>query len=424
MPEHSPLTGLRLSIMMFLQFFIWGAWYVTTGPFMDSAGMAGAIKWAYTVGPLAAIVAPLFLGSVADRYFASERVLGVLHLIGAAALATAPQFIESPGLFVALLGVHMLCYMPTLALTNTVAFHAMTRPEKQFPLVRVWGTIGWIVAGLTLSQLGADKSLNQYYLAAGAAALLGLYSFTLPHTPPPAAGRPFSLGSALGFDAIGLMRSGAFAVFIVVSLLTCIPLAAYYAFGGTFVGDLGVSNVGAVMSRGQMSEIFFMVVMPLCFAALGVKWMLAVGILAWVARYALFAWSAGQPQGEEVALMGWLAGDPRLPLGVFIGILLHGICYDFFFVTGFIYTERVAPKELRASAQGLLVLVTQGIGMLVGAQLSGALFARVETEAGRDWSFFWTVPAVFAFAVLVLFVLFFHPKRGAPAPSGPAPRSA
>jgi len=411
MPEHSPLIGLRLSVMMFLQFFIWGAWYVTTGPFMDANGMAGAIKWAYTVGPLAAIVAPLFLGGVADRYFASERVLGTLHLLGAAALALAPQFVDRPGLFVGALGVHMLCYMPTLALTNTVAFHSMTRPEKQFPLVRVWGTIGWIVAGLTLSQIGADKNVNQYYLAAGAAAALGLYSFALPRTPPPAAGRPFSVGSALGFDALGLLRSWPFAIFIVVSLLTCIPLAAYYAFGGTFVRDLGVLNVGAAMSRGQMSEIFFMVVMPLCFAALGVKWMLAVGILAWVARYALFAWAAGQPTGGESVAMDWLAGDPSLPMAVFIGILLHGICFDFFFVTGFIYTERVAPKELRASAQGLLVLVTQGIGMLVGAQLAGALFSRVEAEGGRDWSFFWTVPAVFALAILVLFVLFFRPTR-------------
>lgn len=378
---------------------------------MDANGMSGVIYWAYTVGPLAAIIAPLFLGGVADRFFASERVLGTLHLLGAAALALAPQFTASPGLFVGLLGVHMLCYMPTLALTNTVAFHAMTRPEKQFPLVRVWGTIGWIVAGLVLSWMAWDKSANQYYLAAGAGVLLGLFSFSLPHTPPPAADKPFSVGSALGFDALGLLRSRPFAVFIVVSMLTCIPLAAYYAFAGTFVGDQGVSNVGAVMTRGQMSEIFFMVIMPLCFAALGVKWMLAVGILAWVVRYALFAWAAGQAAPEPLAFMSWLAGDSRLPMAIFLGILLHGICYDFFFVAGFIYTERVAPKELRASAQGLLVLVTQGIGMLVGAQVAGNLFGRIGEAPDRNWALFWQVPAVFAAVVLVLFILFFWPKR-------------
>lgn len=411
------LVGLRLSIMMFLQFFVWGAWYVTTGPFMDAHGMAPVIKWAYTVGPLAAIVSPLFLGGIADRFFASERVLGSLHLLGAALIAIAPRMVDQPTTFVVLLGLHMLCYMPTLGLVNTVSFHAMTSPEKQFPLVRVWGTIGWIAAGILVSQLAADKTATQYNVAAIAGAILGIYSFTLPHTPPPAAKRPFSVASALGLDALTLLGRPAFAVFIGASLLTCIPLAAYYAFAGTFVGNLGVENVGSVMSRGQMSEIFFMLVMPMCFAALGVKWMLAVGILAWVVRYVLFAWAAGQPIPAGSDTLAWLAGDGRVAIPVFIGILLHGICYDFFFVTGFIYTERESPKELRASAQGLLVLVTQGVGMLIGAQLAGRLFDRVATEDGRDWSLFWQVPAIFAFVVLVLFVIFFRPRRSDAVPT-------
>ncbi len=432
-------AGLRLSLMMFLQFFVWGGWYVTTGPYMEAHGLKSVIFWAYTVGPIAAIISPFFLGMVADRFFASERVLGLLHILGGAILILAPrmanyQWSWAPtegafsflreGPFIGCLLLHMRCYMPTLGLTNTVAFGAMSNPATQFPLVRVWGTIGWIVAGLCVSWLGVDRAdkafdfiggahLGQYHLAGAAGILLGLYSFTLPHTPPPAMGKPFSARDALCLDALALLRKPAFAVFILCSLLVCIPLAAYYSYAGTFVGNQGVANVGAVMSRGQMSEIFFMVVMPLCFARLGVKWMLAVGMLAWVARYALFSWAATNPPVNHGEILSTIIGDPHVSLAIFIGILLHGICYDFFFVTGFIYTEQEAPKELRASAQGFLVLITQGLGMLIGAQLAGFLFK--ETGEGADWRAFWLWPCVFALGVLVLFVIAFHHRNQARA---------
>ena len=258
-------AGLRLSIMMFLQFFVWGAWYVTTGPYMEAHGLKSVIFWAYTVGPIAAIISPFFLGMVADRFFASERVLGVLHILGGVALMLAPGLAnhhwegaptegafaflrEAP--FIGCLLLHMLCYMPTLGLTNTVAFHAMSDPQRQFPLVRVWGTIGWIVAGFCLSRLKIDiddrvfaglgsTPLGQYHLAGAAAIVLGLYSFTLPHTPPPAKGKAFSARDALGLDALSLLRKPSFAVFIVCSMLICIPLAAYYAYTSTFVGNQG-----------------------------------------------------------------------------------------------------------------------------------------------------------------------------------------
>ncbi len=435
-PTSKPaLVGLRLSIMMFLQFFVWGAWYVTSGPYMAGHGMTSVIAWAYTVGPIAAIISPFFLGMIADRFFASERVLGLLHILGGVALMLAPmmanyQWSWAPeagafaflreGPFLGMLMLHMLCYMPTLGLTNTVAFNAMSSPEKQFPLVRVWGTIGWIIAGLFVSWLAVDAQdraidglggmmIGQYHVAGAAAIVLGLYSFTLPHTPPPAKGKPFSMRDALCLDALSLLGRPAFAVFIAASLLLCIPLAAYYAFAGTFVGAQGVEKVGAAMSRGQMSEIVFMLIMPLCFARLGVKWMLAIGMGAWVLRYALFSWAAGSPAVDGGAAMGFLAGDPRLSLPIFLGILLHGICYDFFFVTGFIFTEREAPKELRASAQGFLVLITQGVGMLIGAQIAGALFAQ--TGEGADWRTFWLYPCLFALAVLVVFVIAFRPRR-------------
>ncbi|MCA9283828.1 MAG: MFS transporter [Phycisphaerales bacterium] len=441
--SSSPLVGFRLSVMMFLQFFVWGAWYVTTGPYMKEHGLESVIYWAYTVGPIAAILSPFFLGMVADRFFSSERVLAAMQILGGVFIALAPmaarhkwEWVDADGAFaflregpfIGMLLLHMLCYMPTLGLTNTVAFHAMTAPEKQFPLVRVWGTIGWIVAGLTVSKLGVDKAdrvfagfgdmpLGQYQLAGAAAILLGLYSLTLPHTPPPAKGKPFSVRDALGLDALALLKRTDFAVFIAASLLVCIPLAAYYAFAGTFVGAQGVEGVGSVMSRGQMSEIFFMLVMPFFFVRLGVKWMLAVGMLAWVVRYALFTWAAGMPQAEWTGALAWLVGDPKLTMPIFLGILLHGICYDFFFVTGFIYTERVAPKALRASAQGFLVLITQGVGMLLGAQISGMIFNRVTTDGSTDWRTFWLVPAVMALAILLLFVAAFRERPAASSAS-------
>lgn len=351
--------------MMFLQFFVWGAWYVTVGNFIKAVGWDdGVVGWAYTVGPLAAIISPLFLGVVADRFFATERVLGVMHLAGAATMLLVPLAASgsnaSPTLFTFLLLAHMLCYMPTLGLTNTLAFHNVTNQEKQFPIIRVFGTLGWIAANFVVSRmLEADKSPMQFYVTAGAAALLGIYSFTLPHTPPPAAGQRANLVDVLGLRSLGMMRSPSFAVFIVCSTLICIPLAAYYSFAPIFVDAMQIDNPAFQMSFGQWSEVGFMLIMPFCFAFLGVKWMLAVGMLAWVLRYGLFAGAA----------------DDGIYWMVLGGILLHGICYDFFFVTGQIYVDKKAPVVLRGQAQGFLVLMTQGVGLLIGAQIAAALVA-------------------------------------------------
>jgi nucleoside transporter len=383
--------------MMFLEFFVWGSWYVSVGNYMGAHGMSDHIATAYTVGPIAAILSPLFLGMIADRFFATERVLGAMHLLGGAAMLVVPRFTAEPDWFIAVIFVHMLCYMPTLGLTNTLAFHNMTNQEKQFPLIRVFGTIGWIAANLVISSgLHADKGEAQFYVAGGAAILLGLYSFSLPHTPPPAAGRPFSLRDAFCIDALKLMNGRSFAVFIVGSFLICIPLAAYYSFAPVFVSDVGVHDVAATMSIGQVSEIFFMLVMPLFFARLGVKWMLAVGMFAWFARYGLFAAAA------ERHVM-WM---------VVAGIVLHGICYDFFFVTGQIYVDKKASAAIRGQAQGLLVLVTQGLGLGIGAQVIGALVARYSsgpaTALVREWRTIWTVPCVTAAVILVLFIPLFR----------------
>ena len=362
----SPNT-IRLGIMMFLQFFIWGAWYVSVGNYMKSHGMFDQVAWAYTVGPIAAIISPFFLGLVADRFFPSERVLGVLHILAGITMFLVPWSASvSPTAFILMLLVHMLCYMPTLGLTNTLAFHNLENTEKQFPLVRVFGTIGWIVAGLSVSKIfQADYSETQFMITSVACILLGVYSFTLPHTPPPGKGQKVSVREIIGLDALALMKQPSFAVFIASSFLICIPLAAYYAYAPVFAGKVGFSAPAATMSWGQASEIIFMLAMPLFFVRLGVKWMLVVGMLAWVVRYGLFA----------------MAADGDVMWMVFAGILLHGICYDFFFVTGFIYTDKKCTKAMRGQAQGLLVLITQGLGLGLGAQIIGKVVAAYTPPA-------------------------------------------
>jgi nucleoside transporter len=395
----------RLSAMMFLQFFIWGAWYTTIAVFMTERGMGTLTHWPYTVNPLAAIAAPFFLGLVADRYFATEKVLGVLHLLGAGFMLLVTQATGDPVLFITLLLLYNLCYMPTLGLVNSLAFHHIDDQEQQFPLIRVFGTIGWIVAGLFISfVLGAlvaavpERTALPLYTTAVASVLLGLYSFTLPHTPPPAAGQRVSLRSIVGLDALGQLGGRPFYVFLAASLLLCIPLAAYYNFTQIFLGDAGVTNIAATQTLGQMSEVVFMLLMPFFFIRLGVKKMLMVGMAAWVLRYLLFAMAAPS------AVFWLIAG----------GILLHGICYDFFFVTGQIYVDKKSSPAVRGQAQGFLVLVTYGVGMLIGAQVAGNVYNRFLGGAptlGLDqWSQFWLLPAAFAAVVLVFFALAFRDR--------------
>lgn len=408
-------VSARLSVMMFLQFFIWGAWYVTIGNYMTAIGMADLTHWPYTVNPIAAIIAPFFLGLVADRYFATEKVLGALHILGGLVMLYLPQASGNATLFILLLLVYNLFYMPTLGLANSLAFHNIDNQEKQFPLIRVFGTIGWIVAGLfigfVLGQFTGDQLPDRtplpLYTTGVASLLLGLYSYTLPHTPPPGAGEKISVRSIVGLDALQRLGSRSFYIFILSSLLICIPLAAYYNFAPIYaanaVYDQGTSNAltgllpnpSSLMSLGQMSEVAFMLLMPLCFVRLGVKWMLAIGMLAWVLRYALFA------MGAPEAVFWMIAG----------GILLHGICYDFFFVTGQIYVDKKSTPAIRGQAQGFLVLVTYGVGMFIGAQIAGFVYNRFlagGTVLGLgSWHDFWLVPAVFALAILVFFVAAF-----------------
>lgn len=401
------LIQFKLSAMMFLEFFIWGAWYTTVAVFMTEHGMEGLTHWPFTVNPIAAIVAPFFVGFIADRYFATEKVLGTLHILGALFMFLTPQATGSPLLFILLLLAYNLCYMPTMSLANTISFHNIEDQEKQFPVIRVFGTIGWIVAGLGISfLLGAfvaenvkpEETALPLYLTSAASLLLGLYSFTLPHTPPPARGEEVSIRSIIGVDAIKQLGSRSFYVFLISSLLISIPLAAYYNFTQLYLGATNFENIAATQTIGQMSEVIFMLLMPFFFVRLGVKWMLGVGMMAWIVRYGLFA--LGAP-----ASVTWM---------IILGIALHGICYDFFFVTGQIYIDKKSTANIRGQAQGLIILITYGVGMLIGAQLAGVVFnsflGTAEALTLQQWQQFWWIPALFAAGVLIFFVLLFDDR--------------
>ena len=436
-------VAIRLSIMMFLQFFVWGAWYVTAPNFLSTIGFDGTdIGNTYSVGPIAGIITPLFVGMIADRFLAAQKVLALLHLAGGGLMFLAMNRMESgadPTMINWVFFGYMLTYYPTLALTNTVAMKNMTNPDKEFPYIRVFGTIGWIAAGLLLSAIAADNTIQMFEIAAISALALGVFCFTLPDTPPNSEGE-VSISQLLGVDALVLLKNKSYLIFMVASVLICIPLAFYYQIASRIVEKADMP-IGATMSYGQISEVFFMVLMPVFFARLGVKKMLAVGMLAWVIRYALFAFGAP----DDVSFM------------IIVGIALHGICYDFFFVTGQIYTDQKAAEPIRAQAQGLLVMLTLGVGMLIGAQVAGMIekaaspeekmkplqsvqasiqkqIDSLDPEADKDeisnlqaqkketrieelnqigWKTIWGIPAIGAAAMLLFFIVSFSDEPDA-----------
>ena len=405
----------RLSIMMFLQFFIWGAFFVPLGGYLGELfqgreGLNTIIGRSYATHNWAGLIAPLFVGLVADRFFNAERVNGVLHLLGAAMLWHCSTITEPGALFVALL-IYFLCYMPTLALVNTITFRNVESSERDFPPIRLWGTIGWIVSGLVVAESlfgllpfpilpgieNAGITSFPMKLAAAASLIYGIYSFTLPACPPTGRGTPVSIGRLLGFDALKMFRDRSFAVFAICSFLICIPLAFYYARTYEFVAKMAFADkTSAVMALGQVSEIVFMALVPFFFRKLGVKWMLLTGMLAWTLRYAIFGLT------------------PSAPAMLVAGIVLHGICYDFFFVTGQLYTDRKAPAEIRASAQGLIGLLTYGAGMLVGNYVLGWWGDRIglDPSTADGWisgaAKFWLMPAGIAFVVAILLAVTFR----------------
>lgn len=385
----------RLSLMMFLQFFIWGSWSVTLGLVMSQHNMSLLIGDAFSAGPIASILSPFVLGMLVDRFFASQKVMAVMHLAGAAILWFVPQALvaQNGALLIGLLFGYTLCYMPTLALTNNIAFHSLSDKDKTFPVVRVFGTIGWIVAGIFIGVTGISDTTGIFTLAAVISVILALYSLTLPNTPAPAKGLPVKVRDLFCADAFALLKVRHFFVFSLCATLISVPLGTYYAYTASFLADAGVGDVSTAMSFGQMSEIFFMLVIPFLFRRLGVKYMLLIGMCVWFVRYAFFALGIS----EEGRFL------------LYLGILLHGVCYDFFFVVGFIYTDRIAGEKVKGQAQSMIVMFTYGIGMLLGSQISGALYNRLVAgqTVPQAWTTFWWIPAVAAAVIAVIFLFSF-----------------
>lgn len=391
-------TGVSLGLMMFLEYFIWGSWYVTMGTYMgehlQSTGLQ--VGAAYSALAIATMISPFFVGLVADRFFAAQRIMGVLHLLGAAMLFLATKITgNSPFYWVIL--VYSLLYMPTIALSNNIAFSQMTDPGKQFPWIRVFGTIGWIVAGIIIGQLSIEKTNTTFMIAAAASAALGLFSFALPNTPPKASANA-TMAQTLGKDAFVLFKSKSYLIFFIAAILVCIPLSFYYGFANPFLNEMGLDKPASKMILGQVSEAVFILAIPFLFNSIGVKKMLLLGMSAWILRYVAFAYG-------DAGSNTWM---------LYAGIILHGICYDFFFVTGYMYTEKKAGEKIKNAAQGLFTFATYGLGMFIGTWFSGFIVDKY-TIAGNpvthNWKSIWFVPAGIAIAVMIYFILFFREKK-------------
>lgn len=397
----------KLSFMMFLEFFIWGAWFVTLGTFLEhtlhaTGAQSGQV---FSTQSWGAIIAPFIIGLIADKYFNAEKILGVLHLVGAVLMYQMYSAADVSVFYPYVLG-YMVLYMPTLALVNSVSFNQMKDPEKEFSSIRVFGTAGWIVAGLLISFIfhwdspdGISKGMlkNTFLMAGIASAVLGVFSFTLPATPPKVAkGEKVSISQVLGLDALKLLKDPNFAIFFVASILICIPLAFYYQNANSFLTAIKINDPTGKMTIGQVSELLFLLCLPIFFKKAGFKWTILVGMLAWAVRYVLFAYGN--------------AGD--LSFMLIIGLALHGVCYDFFFVSGQIYTDSKAGVQYKSAAQGMITLATYGVGMLIGFYVAGKISDSYNGPGGHDWKMIWLIPASIAAAVFLLFFLSFKEKKG------------
>lgn len=391
-----PIVFTKLSVMMLLEYFVWGAWYVTMGTYMTeflhSSGVQ--IGAAYSALAIATMISPFFIGMVADRFFAAQRILGVFHIIGALLLYFATQISDNTSFYWVIL-LYSLLYMPTIALTNSIAFTQMTDPGKQFPWIRVFGTVGWIAAGLMIAALSIEKTPSTFHMAAIASLALGVISFILPNTPPKGKTAETTASRALGAEAFVLFKDKAYVIFFIAAILVCIPLSFYYGFANLFLNQIGMENAAGKMILGQVSEAVFILAIPFLFNNIGVKKMLLLGMSAWILRYVCFAYG-------DIGANVWM---------LYAGIILHGICYDFFFVTGYMYTEKKAGEKIKNAAQGLFTFATYGLGMFFGTWFSGYVTDYYTVDGVQQWKDIWYVPAYIAVGVLIYFILFFKESK-------------
>jgi nucleoside transporter len=395
------IVSVLLCLMMFVEYFVWGSWYVTMSTYMSqnlhSSGVQ--IGAAYSALAIATMISPFIVGLIADRFFSAQRIMGLLHLLGAILLYLAST-VTLNGPFYWIILFYSLLYMPTIALSNSIAFNQMSDPGKQFPWIRVFGTLGWIAAGLLIGNMHWEKTgtiINTFYLASGASALLGLFSFFLPDTPPKASANEASASKALGTEAFVLFKNNAYLIFFIAAILVCIPLSFYYGFANAFLNEIGMQGAASKMILGQISEAVFILAIPFLFNRIGVKKMLMMGMIAWMLRYICFAYG-------NINANLWM---------LYAGIILHGVCYDFFFVTGYMYTEKKAGAAIKNAAQGLFTFATYGVGMFIGTWFSGFVVDSYKTPEGHNWTGIWYVPAYIALGVLIYFILFFREKKSA-----------
>tara|TARA_Y100001970_G_scaffold77700_1_gene98788 strand:+ start:16422 stop:17633 length:1212 start_codon:yes stop_codon:yes gene_type:complete len=393
-------VSVQLSLLMFFQFFIWGAWFVTMGTFLSQEfnSSGSELSLAYETQSIGAIIAPFIIGLIADKYFAAQKVLGTIHLFGALLLYNA-GISENFSFFYPYILIYMLLYMPTLALANSVAFRQMKDPSKEFAPIRIFGSIGWIIAGLLIGYFSWESLntlKNTFYMSSFISLILGVYSFTLPNTPPIIEkNKNKTISEIIGLDALKLLNDKAYLVFFIASILICIPLAFYYQHANQFLNEIGMEAAAAKMTLGQISEVLFLSLLPFFIKRFGFKSTLIVGILAWGLRYLLFSLGAD-------GINSWM---------LILGIVLHGICYDFFFVSGQIYTNLKCKPEYKSSAQGLITLATYGLGMLIGFRIAGYLTDLYVITDGHDWEKIWIQPSIFSFVILILFIFTFRNEQ-------------
>ncbi|HBQ82913.1 MAG TPA: MFS transporter [Bacteroidales bacterium] len=390
-----PKTSIILSSMMFLQYYIWGSWYVTMGTFMSKyLGSTGIqIGAAYSALAIATMISPFFVGMVADRFFAAQKVMGLLHIIGGILLFLASR-ITTNGAFYWIILLYSLAYMPTIALSNSVAFRQMTDIGKQFPPIRVFGTVGWVISGFMISILGIEQTPLTFYMAAIVSFGLGIFSFMLPDTPAQEKAAT-SAKSVMGIDALVLFKDKPYLIFFIAAIFVCIPLSFYFGFANLYLNQSGMENTAGKMVMGQISEALFILAIPFLFNRIGVKKMLLIGMTAWILRYLAFAYGN---MGTNL----WM---------LYAGIILHGVCYDFFFVTGYMYTEKKSNERIKSAAQGLFTFVTYGLGMFIGTWFSGFVTTYYSTGQVYQWRNIWFIPAYIAVAVLICFIFFFREKK-------------